>query len=423
MSAELPFPKTAIRPARAARRSARRSRGNMAMIAVLGTVPLALAAGYGVELAGIGNERAMLQSAADSGALAGASELQVLTRGLDGIETTVNNHALAQLGGYVSEAHVSFTTAADRDAGTVVVQGTAIRPSTFGFLGASPVRIDVTATAEVANSGPLCILQTEMLAGSIAPVGVALQDTASVRAPTCLVHANHNMDLAARTSLVAGTVQSSGKVTGPVTANSGAMEIPDPFESLDLKLPSGCPAGLTNERMTGNGTLRLAPGVHCRNFQIGGRAVLELQPGEHWFMGQLDLNGNSTLRGDDVALIFSDTSSFSFSNAADIEITGRRTGTYAGFLVMTTRDNQRDFMIQSNKVKELLGTIYIPNARLVVSTKGNVAQDSAWSVIVARSILLQDSPVLVINTGYAGSNVPVPAGVGPSADGDPRLAR
>jgi hypothetical protein len=69
-----------------------------------------------------------------------------------------------------------------------------------------------------------------------------------------------------------------------------------------------------------------------------------------------------------------------------------------------------------------LGTIYIPGSELYVSSSGNVAQDSAWSVIVAKRLTLANNPVLVINKNYVGSGVPVPEGVGPSS-GVPRLAR
>ena len=67
----------------------------------------------------------------------------------------------------------------------------------------------------------------------------------------------------------------------------------------------------------------------------------------------------------------------------------------------------------SDHVSKLLGTIYIPGAELKVSTAGNVAQDSAWSIIVADTITVEKNPVLVINSGYGGSGVPVPDGVGP----------
>jgi hypothetical protein len=51
-----------------------------------------------------------------------------------------------------------------------------------------------------------------------------------------------------------------------------------------------------------------------------------------------------------------------------------------------------------------------------------VAEDSKWSVIVAKEIKLDKNARLVINTDYAGSGVPVPMGVGNSGGGvGPRL--
>jgi hypothetical protein len=88
----------------------------------------------------------------------------------------------------------------------------------------------------------------------------------------------------------------------------------------------------------------------------------------------------------------------------------------------THQDNTRDFQISSKNVKELLGTIYVPNAELVISAAGSVAEESAWSVIVARAITLKNNPKLVINTSYLSSGVPVPEGVGPNT-GAPRLTK
>jgi len=72
------------------------------------------------------------------------------------------------------------------------------------------------------------------------------------------------------------------------------------------------------------------------------------------------------------------------------------------------------FTISSSAARQLLGTIYIPSATLAVSGANNqVADESAWTVIVAKAITLAGSPNLVINANYAGSTVPVPGGVGP----------
>lgn len=78
------------------------------------------------------------------------------------------------------------------------------------------------------------------------------------------------------------------------------------------------------------------------------------------------------------------------------------------------RDNSAKFTIAADRVSELLGTIYILNAELIIETAGSVAQDSAWSVIVADTLTLKGDPLLVINHRYAGSGVPVPEGVGPT---------
>jgi hypothetical protein len=48
----------------------------------------------------------------------------------------------------------------------------------------------------------------------------------------------------------------------------------------------------------------------------------------------------------------------------------------------------------------------------VTGTGNNVANQSAWTVIVAQALQLQGSPNLVINANYSSSNVPVPAGAG-----------
>ena len=68
--------------------------------------------------------------------------------------------------------------------------------------------------------------------------------------------------------------------------------------------------------------------------------------------------------------------------------------------------------ISSSFVDRLLGTIYLPNAQLLINAAGSVAEDSKWSVVVAKDIILDRNARLVINTDYVGSGVPVPIGVG-----------
>ena len=167
----------------------------------------------------------------------------------------------------------------------------------------------------------------------------------------------------------------------------------------------------------------LLPGVHCGSIVVRSNATLTLLPGDHFFInGTLQMKQNSTITGDDVALVFDRDSEFQFQDSSQIRLRGRRTGPFAGFVVATTRDNRETFEVSSDSARELLGTVYIPGAKFLVTGTRPVADQSAWTVIVAKSIQMRGSPNLVINANYAGSSVPVPSGVGPSG-GSVRLAR
>ena len=56
-------------------------------------------------------------------------------------------------------------------------------------------------------------------------------------------------------------------------------------------------------------------------------------------------------------------------------------------------------------------------AALSFSGSGVAAEDSDWTVIVAKEIRLQTTATIRINADYASSDVPVPNGVGPNAGG------
>ncbi|WP_313586109.1 pilus assembly protein TadG-related protein [Aquidulcibacter sp.] len=394
-------------------------RGNVTLITALALAPLSYAVLCGVEIAGIAQSKANLQAAVDAGALAGAGELSVSTRGDAGITSTAITLATNAVSGLADITQPSFEVAIDRNGGTVSVTARAHFQSMFSGLVTDKTPLVVTSTAETLSKTPLCVLQIDQAA----TVGAKVMDRAIIRAPGCLVQSNSTIEVTNLGRIEAGSVQAVNGATGIISpaASIGALPIQDPFVDLDLTSPN-CTTALENVVYSGWVSVSLPPGTHCDNLRVTGNATLILEPGEHYFKGQLEFNGNSKLRGDDVVLIFDPDRAFSFDQRADIELTARKSGPLAGFLIATGRNNTKRFTISSSQVRELLGTIYIPGSELYVSSSGNVAQDSAWSVIVAKSLTLANNPVLVINKNYAGSNVPVPEGVGPSS-GVPRLAR
>lgn len=395
-------------------------RGNISLVGALALVPFSYAVLCGVEMAGIAKSKANLQAAVDAGALAGAGELSVSTRGDDGIRSTAIALATNAASSLTDTTQPSFTVDIDRQAGTVRVTGQAQFQSMFSGLVTSHTPLEATSTAETLSKTPLCVLQID----EAATIGANVKDRAIIRAPGCLVQSNSGISVVNLARIEAGVVQAVKSATGMITpaASVGALPIEDPFQTLDLNPPSGCLTSAESIQYSGNETVSLPPGVHCEQISINGNAKMILEPGEHYFKGEMEFNGNATLKGDDVVLIFDTNRAFSFGQNSTVNLTARKTGPLAGFLIATGRNNTKRFTISSNKVRELLGTIYIPGSELFISAAGNVAQDSAWSVIVAKSLTLDKNPVLVINKNYVGSGVPVPQGVGPSAS-TPRLAQ
>ena len=394
---------------------ARNIRGNVTLMASLAAIPVLLAATGAMEMMSISSTRSRLQAAVDAAALAGAEKLSVVTQSTLPMVTQAAQTAGADnMTGTADPA--SFAVDIDQVKNAVTVNGTVQHKALIGFLGIGDTAVTATATADALQKTPLCILQVDS-------GGIDLSNSSNIRAPGCLIHADTDITVAPQAMITATHVQASGTVTGPTDpqGNNGALPISDPFGGMNLNPTSAC--SLSVNAGVGLGAISnvvpilndttVAPGVHCLPILAVGNAHIHLLPGDHYFMGGLVMTQNSTIDGDDVAMIFGPAQVFSFADKATVRLTARKSGPFAGFLIATTRQNTNTFKISSGNVSELLGTIYIPNATLEVTSSGAVAQDSDWSVIVAKHLSLSNSPTLVINTNYAGSGVPVPDGVGP----------
>lgn len=377
-------------------------RGHSATIFALCALPLMGAVAAAIELTDMAGSKNRLQAAADAGALAGAGRLSLAsTTGEEDAKTVAVRAATENMNGDPA----SFSAVVDHSAGTLTVNATAEYQGVIGVLGKKTLH--ATAVAEALQKTPLCVLQIDSGA-------ITLSQSARISAPGCMIHANQDIAVGTSALITAQRIQASGAVTGPTrpTGNGGALPIPDPFDGMKLDPDTACKVtvGVAAPII---GDYTLSPGVHCLPILAVGHARLKLQPGDHYFIGGLLMTQNSTIEGDDVALIFGPMQIFNFADKATVRLTARKSGPFAGFLIATTRANTSVFKISSGNASEMLGTIYIPNATLQVTSKGNVAQDSDWSIIVAKKIELKNSPNLVINTRYAGSGVPVPEGVGP----------
>ena len=388
-------------------------RGSVVTTFALSVPVVAVLALGAVDLASVSADKQRLQDVADSAALMAAKQLGMADN--NGLAERTRAVMAEQLTDLATRLNYTAAVTPVTEEGLVQVQLAVNRSSFFGnMLPPGGWNFTITANAQQMGTTPLCVLSFGDDKSDI----INLKDNAKVQAPGCLVHSNSDVRIEGHGDLTAGIVQAAGLATGKITPSpqTDAPVIADPFASMSIAPPGGLcsPVDLVSELLP----IVLAPGLHCGNFTAGKNVTVTLLPGEHYFQkGKLELKEQSVLKGDNVVLIFGKDAKFDFKDQSQINLKGRRQGTYAGFVIATTRDNTNTFEISSSAARELLGTVYIPSAELLVmgKEKSRIADQSAWTVIVARSIQLKENPDLVINKNYAGSSVPVPGGVGDKA--------
>lgn len=385
------------------------SRGGFALLfGIVAPAVLLLLCGS-VEVAEVVKAKRELQWNVDTAALNGAREM-----GTDlSSATAARAQSFAGSLAARSTPRWTVTTAAQIDSaqGTMTVSQTAWRASYFGsLLPPGGWHIGVSSTAVVNQRVPLCVLGLQS-----GGTNIALHASSTVTAGGCLVQSNNNIQVESSASLQAAAVRSVGAAKGPIAppAITDAPAIADPFQSLDIAIPKTC----TDHGIeVTEGTQSLNPGVHCGAVKLQGNAVLTLNPGEHYFVnGQFNLGGTSRISGTDVVLIFKGNWQLKCADSAYVSLMGRQSGPYAGFVLVTDRSFGGKLSISTDHARQLYGTIYLPNATLDVTGTGNkVADESPWTVVVAKGLTTDGSANLVINSNYNGALVPVPAGVGTS---------
>ncbi len=404
----------------------RGERGNLVVITGMMAIPLSMIVVMTLEMVSLSSERARMQAAVDAAALAGARELAVAGGAARNASGFAEAFALNQVSDLAPRVTMNFT-ASQSDRG-FQVSGLGVRGSFFGNLvPPGGFKIEVNAIAEALNQQPLCVLALPENEEDDEPSGLFAKKTSSVLANNCLVHSNGSMTTQDRGVISAGTIQARRSAIGTgytPAANSGALRVADPFKDRRIKRSSACPGSAVPPTLI-NGTqvVNRDAGVHWEEIRVTGSATLKLGPGDHYFCNGLTIKGNGKLQGTDIVMIFDEDATLNASETSSISLTGRSSGDWAGFVIVTTRDNEEDMEISSSLVDKLLGTIYLPNAVLIINASGDVAEDSKWSVVVAQDIFLDKNAKLVINTDYAGSGVPVPIGVGNNgaSNGGPRL--
>jgi Flp pilus assembly protein TadG len=395
----------------------------LALPAVMGAVALAI--DYSRAAAG----KAQLQGVADAAALYSAREFQMAQSKPERIVAIAVNYARSQV------PDVAVTATADPNAYAVHVILEKDFELTLGkAVFGGNVHVRVNATARMTGGLPLCLVGLDPKTKGT----ITLQKNARMTAPACLVYSNsghpHGMISKDDAVLQAGYICSAGGKLKTKDTNYSPQPmtdcpvIPDPLAGRQG--PSDLACSHTDKVVDGE-TASLSPGVYCGGLTVTNGAEVTLRPGIFIVKdGPLVVDGNATLKGDNVALYMKGAgANLTFETLSVIRLTAPKDGPLAGILIFDDpsgaaapeKSNKHDKLgksprehaILSDDARVLLGTIYMPQGRLIIDATKPVADRSAYTVMVVQQLDLYEGPNLYLNTDYSASDIPVPKGVGP----------
>jgi Flp pilus assembly protein TadG len=432
------------------------SGGVVVIFALMVPVLMGLSAAA-VEYAGLVKRRAELQRAADAASIAAVNQFKLAnTDDASVIQFAIAN-ATSQAkatGNQVSAAQATAEVIG-KHAG-VHVTITEVMPLSFAKLLQMPsVTITTNSTAKLTGSTRLCLLALDPKAAK----ALSLEKNARLSASDCSLYSNSTdrAGISGGDSAVASAIMtcsaggfSGNKATFLPPPATGCPPLKDPLEgrAAPPSLPcivvntfSNENAGDTTKPVTiSQGFVTLDPGTYCGGLKITGTAQVTLRPGVYTMNnGPLIVDKKGSMIGTDVGFYFNgDKGGLLFDKDSTISLAAPRDGVMAGLLMFEQRTVSapvppptplkgppppgptpttpvRQYRIISDNARNLLGTIYLPAGQLIIDSKNAVADQSAYTVIVARLVNLYDGPNLVLNARYANSDVPVPNGVGPSS--------
>lgn len=399
----------------------------LAMPALLGAVGAAVDYGTWVK------ERSHLQSAADAAAMAAARELSVSTFEQRRMQAVAESWAKKAFVADGAPRGLTVAVASQDNGTSVQVQLRHDRKQYLsGVLAVVPGHIAATSVATLRGQRKLCVIALDPASRQT----IYLKSNSWLTARECDVHSNsassNGVESDSGIQVTAERVCSGGGFYGQGTffgsRVSDCRKVEDPI--ADRVPPDGTGCTFTGMSVVDRGSAGsrhvLSPGIYCGGLFIGGNSYATFSPGEYVIKdGPLVVDSNADVRGDGVGFYLTGPGSiFEFLSNARISLDAPRTGALAGLLFFEDRSAPllREHSIKTNYASNMTGTVYLPRGRFVVDATNDVAQQSAFTVIVTRQLLLTANPKLTLNTRYGATTVPVPKGLG-QTDGDIYLVR
>lgn len=372
--------------------------------------------------------RSELQEVADGAAMAGAREIPLANTNADLVENATMIFAIYRLTGDAKQTEKDLADdkifvdarVADDFSSVEVKIKEEWSPFFAHMVMKSVTPIRVSASARFVGRTNICVLGLKStntavlidkdgrLTGNNCGLFTNSSDKSSLKV-------NTGADLKASIVCSAGGVDQTGASISP----SPLTDCPvteDPLKNRPPPAVGSCDH--TNLTVTSSVTT-LEPGVYCGGIVIDGSAQVNLEPGIYVLKdGGLTITSSATMTGDGVGFyVTGNASPIKFGNKTHISLSAPETGPLAGLLIFEDRNLPVSLKhrITSDDARKLIGTIYLPVGGLVIDSKNPVADQSAYTAIIAQTLDLNMGPNLILNSDYSATDVPVPAGIAGSS--------
>lgn len=418
-------------------------RGNVAVPAAIMLASIVALAGGALDLMSVSNQKSALQELADNASLAAVKELAVSAD--DAERTRAVAKAYVQSSGAAINKSAVDVNLEDRE---VTVTLTAKPRASFELMRSSDSVVTVSATARLSGrGGNICMI-------GLSPNAIttlSVRSRADITAETCAIYSNSTSTFS---MVVAGTASVTAElicVAGGFRGKRDESRYATVEDCTPIEDPLAMRVAPDFERCDFVGTMvtdsqALSPGVYCGGLVVDG-GTATLAPGEYIIAdGPLMVTDHGTLRGDHVGFFLAGKKAkIQFDYEANIDVSAPKDGVMAGLLLYSSPYEHKllesgllpeqivelqrltdgiewpDHTIRSDNARRLVGTIYLPNGKLLIDGRNPIADRSEYTVIIADTFELRDGPNLVLRTDYHLSDVPVPDGVGPVSQANIRL--
>ena len=391
----------------------------VSLIAIMGMIAVVTDFGFMQE------QRNLMQTAADSAAMAGSEELNY------GDEVTAAK-ADAATNGYTNGA-ASVTVAVNNPpsmgpntANTEYVEAIVSKAEPTYFLrllGVSTMTVSARAVAYEGN-GPNCIYVMDPSAsGAMSSNGnVNVQSSCGLLVDSSSstgMTVNGNVTIAAPTIGVVGNYSKNGNVTLTPTPKTGVIAASDPLAYLQEPTVGSC--AHTSFSLNGNNgssgsPYQLYAGTYCGGISVNGNSWLHFNAGTYVLAGGgMLINGNSTMTG--TGITFYNTTglgaygAITLNGNSQANFSAPTSGSLAGILFFQDRSipsTGAASTINGNSSSTFDGALYFPTTQ--VTFNGN-SSANGYSIVVADKLVINGNAAIGNNYSSLADGSPIKGAV------------